>query len=170
LPTPILRRQTAPVFIRSFRRKIKRTEKLSFPNSERQPFLLHERVAARASPRMLPCLYEMFRRRRTGQFYFLPFKPARRGAFRGEQTVPQNHRRDFRTHKRGKIPGHFLVPGHTAHTRKNVKQFPALAADDGLHVAIQTAFRAAGNAGVILALCAVVVKCPAHFQNVAGNE
>jgi hypothetical protein len=147
------------------------SSKCSFPNPERQTFLLHERAAARASPRMLPCLDEMFRRHRTFQFHFLPLKLARRGAFPGEQTVPQNHRWNFRSRERGKIPGKFPVPHHATHPRKNVEQFPALAADDGLHVAIQTAVRAAGNSGAILALCALIEKRLAHGSpNFAGTE
>jgi len=126
-------------------------------------------VAARAAPRMFPCLDEMFRRHRTGQFHFLPFKPARCGMFRGEQTVPQNHRWNFRQHEGGKFPRKFPVPGHATHPRKNVEQFPALATEDGLHVAIQTAVRPAGNVGVILALRTVKMKGPAHLSKSCRN-
>jgi hypothetical protein len=60
---------------------------MSFPNPERQTFLLYKRVAASAMPRMLLRLDEMFRHGWTGKFHFLPFKPARFGGFRLEQTV-----------------------------------------------------------------------------------
>jgi hypothetical protein len=112
---------------------------------------------------MFPCLDEMFRCRRTGQFYFLPFKPARFGVFSGKQTVAQNHRRNFRARDRGKISDKFLAPSHATHTRKNVEQFPAVAAENGLHVAIQTAVRATGKIGAILALRALIMKCAAHW-------
>jgi hypothetical protein len=141
-----------------------RLSKFSFPNAERQTFLFHERVAARTSSGMFPSLDEMFSRYRTGQFHFLPFKPARFGGFSGKQTVAQNHRRNFRSRDRGKISNKFLAPGLAPHARKNVEQFPAVAAKDGLHVAIQTAVRAAGKIGAILALCALIMKCPAHLH------
>jgi hypothetical protein len=112
--------------------------------------------------RMFPSLDKMFCRRRTGQFYFLPFKLARFGGLRSKQTVAQNHRRNLRPRERGKFPGKFLAPHHPAHAGKNIEQFPALAAEDGLHVAIQAAIRAAGKAGAILALRAVKMKRLAH--------
>jgi hypothetical protein len=101
----------------------------------------------------------------------VPFKPSQISAFRREQTFPENHRRNFLPGERGKIPREFRAPRRAAHTRKNVEQFPALAADDRLHLAIQPAVRAAGNAGAILALRTFKKKRLAHgLQNLAGTE
>jgi hypothetical protein len=137
-------------------------EAILFPDPERQTFLLQECMAAWAMSRMFPSLDEMFRHRRTGQFHLLPFKLARFSGLRSKQTFAQNHRRNLRPHERGKFPGKFLAPHHLAHAGKNVEQFPALTAEDGLHIAIQTAVRAAGKPGAILALRAVKMKRLAH--------
>jgi hypothetical protein len=118
---------------------------------------------------MFPCLNEMFCRHWTFQFYFLPFKLAWHHAFWGEQAVPQNYRGNFRPHKRGKIPGQFLVPGLAAHPGKDVEEFPTFAADDGLHIAIQTIVRATGNPRAVLALGAMIMISPSHFFNLAGT-
>jgi hypothetical protein len=107
----------------------------------------------------------MFRGHGTGQFHFVPFKLARRSAFQREQTVPKNYRRNFRSGECGKIPPEFRVSRHAAHLRENIKQFAAVAAEDGLHAAIHTALRPAGNGGAILALRTFKMKCLAHnFQ------
>jgi hypothetical protein len=139
----------------------------SFPNSERQTLLLHERVAARATSRIFPRLHEMFRRHRTRQFYSMPFKPSRISAFRREQTFPENHRRNFLSGERGKISCEFRAPRPAAHARENVEQLPALAADDRLHVAIQPAVRAAGNVGAKLALRTFKKKRLAHGSRIS---
>jgi hypothetical protein len=99
----------------------------------------------------------------------VPFKPARISAFRSEQTFPENHRRNFLSGERGKISCEFRAPRRAAYARENVEQFPAFAADDGLHITIQPAVRAAGNVGAILALRTFKKKRLAHgLQNLAG--
>jgi len=138
----------------------------SFPDPERNSFLGHERVAARAAARMLPGLDEMLGRDRSGGIDLPPFKLARHRGFRSEQAVAQPHRGNFRARAGGKLARQFLVPGLTPHPRKDVEQIPALMAVDGLHVAIQAAVRTAGNVGVILALRALEMIRPAHgFQS-----
>jgi hypothetical protein len=62
------------------------------------------------------------------------------------------------------------VPGLAAHPGKDIEEFPTLAADDGLHVAIQTIVRATGYPGAILALGAMIMIGPSHFFNLAGTE
>ena len=57
-----------------------------------------------------------------------------------------------------------------AYPGKDVEEFPTLAADDGLHVAIQAVIRTAGNPGAILALGAMIMTGPSHFPNLAGTE
>jgi hypothetical protein len=93
----------------------------SFPNPQRRAFRFHEGMTARAASGILPGLDGVFRGDRTGQFYFVPFKPARFGGPGGEQTVPQDDRRNFQRFEGGKCAGKFPVPDDAAHARKNVE-------------------------------------------------
>jgi len=144
--------------------------KFSLPNPIGKTFLFHERPAARATPGVFPRFDKMFCRDRAGRLHFLPFKPARRGRFGDEQTVPQNHRRNFRARERGKFAGQFFAPNHAAHSRKNIEQFPAFAAGNRLDVAINSFVRAAGNICAIPAMRALVMISLTHSSSLAGSK
>src|ERR1035437_6781038 len=111
------------------------------PEPERQAVLLQKISAARTAPRIVPRLHQMFRLNRTRQREFLPHQRSSRPA------TAQNHRRNFRPEKLKKFC-HCARP--PPHSREDIEQLAAVAAPHGLHLAMQTAVRAARNLRAVL--------------------
>lgn len=109
----------------------------------------------------MPRFHEMGRFDRASEFEIAPNEPARWFAPRMHRTFAQNHRGNFgaiKSRESNDVGGADMpaLPG------ENVEQFFAVAADDGLDLAMHAAIRAAGDSGAVLALRTFKNVSPAH--------
>jgi len=133
----------------------------SIPQPERQAVLLQKISAARTAARIAPRFDKMLRFDGTSRLELPPDQRARLGAFGIHRAVAQNHRRDFRPIKTGKLYQIHRVRS-PALPREHVEQFPAVAAHDRLNLAMHAAVRAARNFRTVVALRTFENVSPAH--------